>query len=259
MRTRGWIATLALCALGLGPAAAPTGAAVNDSACKPSAEHPYPVVLVHGTFLDRTEWDSAVAPALSGEGYCVFSLDYGNRATGDIVKSAAELREFVNGTLASTGARKVSIVGHSQGGMLPRQYIRFLGGAKRVDEVIGLSSSNHGTTQPLAGPLGDAGVCLACRQQVAGSAFITRLNEGDETPGKVRYTQIQTSYDEVVTPYQSAFLAPGKRVTNVLLQDRCPGHVVEHVGIAGDPVALQWVENALGRRGPADHAFVPNC
>jgi hypothetical protein len=62
-----------------------------------------------------------------------------------------------------------------------------------------------------------------------------------------------------VTPFESAFLEPGKRVTNVLLQDRCPDNGVEHVGIINDPVALQWVENALGRRGPADHSFRPTC
>jgi hypothetical protein len=26
-----------------------------------------------------------------------------------------------------------------------------------------------------------------------------------------------------------------------------------------DPVALQWVENALGRNGPANPAFRPRC
>jgi triacylglycerol lipase len=235
------------------------GGAVNNPGCEPTRKHPYPVVLVHGTFLDRTEWDGTVAPALAAAGYCVLSLDYGNRGTGDIERSAEELRDFVREVLAGTDARKVAIVGHSQGGMMPRYYIRFLGGRKRVDEVIGLSPSNHGTTHPLAGPLGASGSCVACGQQAAGSEFMQRVNAGDETPGKVRYTQIQTRHDEVVTPYESAFLEPGRRVTNVLLQDRCPDDRVEHVGIPDDPVALQWIENALGRRGPADHTFQPRC
>jgi triacylglycerol lipase len=63
----------------------------------------------------------------------------------------------------------------------------------------------------------------------------------------------------VVTPYTSAFLAEGPRTTNVLLQDDCPLDVSEHVGIQYDPAALQWVENALGRTGPARASFKPDC
>jgi triacylglycerol lipase len=235
--------------------ASPRGA-VNDFGCR-SASHPRPVVLVHGTFLNSAlDWP-VVAPALERQGYCVFALDYGNLGTGDIPTSAERLKEFVDRVLAATGARKVSIVGHSQGGMMPRYYAKFLGGAKRIADLIGLAPSNHGTTTPLA-PL-VAGACPACGQQVAGSAFLNELNAGDETPGKISYTVVETRYDEVVTPYPSAFLAPGPRTTNVLLQDDCPADLSEHIAISYDHVALQWIENALGRKGPADPGFRPSC
>ena len=65
--------------------------------------------------------------------------------------------------------------------------------------------------------------------------------------------------DLVVTPYPSAFLPRGPRTTNVLLQDDCPLDPVEHVSIIYDPVALQWIENALARPGPADPSFKPTC
>jgi triacylglycerol lipase len=74
----------------------------------------------------------------------------------------------------------------------------------------------------------------------------------------VSYTVISTRYDEVVTPYQSQALA-GDTVTNVVLQNRCPTDLTEHLGIIYDPVALQWVVNALGRDGPADPGFRPRC
>jgi hypothetical protein len=35
--------------------------------------------------------------------------------------------------------------------------------------------------------------------------------------------------------------------------------MVGHLGITTDPVALQWVENALARQGPANPAFAPAC
>jgi triacylglycerol lipase len=240
------------------PAVATRPTVVNSRACRPPAEHPDPVVLVHGTFA-LTSWQ-LVAPALARRGYCVFTFNYGNQGTGDIAHSAHELAGFVDRLLALTHARRVSIVGHSEGGMMPRYYIRFLGGAAKVSDLIGLSPSNHGTVNPLVLE-GAALGCTACAQQQAiGSPFLDRLNTGDETPAPVDYTVIQTVDDLVVIPYTSAFLdGPASRVTNVTLQARCPGDVSGHLTIFADPVALQWVEDALARNGPADAAFRPRC
>ena len=238
------------------PGIDPPGA--NDWSCHPSRAHPSPVVLVHGTFGDMTVSWNRISPALRSDGYCVFALDYGDRGTGPIEASAQQLSDFVDRVLAATHARKVSLVGHSQGGMMPRYWIKFLGGIDKVDDLIGLAPSNHGTTNPLAPPAAGIG-CTSCAQQAAGSDFITHLNAGDETPGAISYTQVETSHDEVVIPFTSAFLAPGPGVTNVLLQDRCPADPADHLGIIYDAVALRWVENALGRPGPADPAFRPSC
>jgi triacylglycerol esterase/lipase EstA (alpha/beta hydrolase family) len=240
------------------PGISPPGA--NDGSCRPRAAHPDPVVLVHGTFLDQTESWNLMAPVLERAGYCVFALDYGHRATQRIETSAHELARFVSRVLRATGAPRVSIVGHSQGGMMPRYYLKFLGGTAHVDDLIGLAPSNHGTTLAAAGPVGAIGDCPACTEQVAGSRFLRRLNRGIQTPGPVSYTVVETSHDEVVNPYTSAFLpANGDRVTNVLLQDDCPADLSDHVALTDDPVAIQWVLNALGRRGPADPAFRPDC
>ncbi len=38
------------------------------------------------------------------------------------------------------------MVGHSQGGMMPRYYMKFLGGAAKVNKLVGLVPSNHGTS-----------------------------------------------------------------------------------------------------------------
>jgi triacylglycerol lipase len=62
-----------------------------------------------------------------------------------------------------------------------------------------------------------------------------------------------------VTPYTSAFLAPGPNTTNVLLQDACPLDLSDHVLITHDPVAIDWVIEALDRPGPANPDFRPNC
>ncbi|MGW2570162.1 alpha/beta fold hydrolase [Streptomyces sp. NPDC001537] len=255
-------AIAALCAFGL---TAPAGAAdtpppgADDWSCKPDSAHPQPVVLVNGTFKTSYENWLTLSPALANAGYCVFSFGYGGLETAPIPDSAAQLRDFVNAVLGATGAKKVDIVGHSQGGMMPRYYVKFLGGATKVDDLVGIVPSNHGTTNPLALAAG-ATVCDSCVDQTAGSDFLHKLNSDPETPVGPDYTAIATKYDEVVVPYTSAFLkGPGSYVTNVLLQDRCPLDTTEHDQAPKSPLVEQWVLNALERKGPADPAFVPHC
>jgi triacylglycerol lipase len=231
---------------------------LNARGCKPPAQHPDPVLLVPGTFA-ATSW-GLIGPALAQRGYCVFTINYGNGGTIDIARSAQQLGHDVDRILASTGAHQVAIVGHSEGGMMPRYYVKQFGGASKISDLIGLAPSNHGTTNPI-GLVGSMVGCTACGQQVTwGSGFLARLNAGNETPPPVDYTVIQTQYDAVVIPYQSAFLAgPRARVTNVTVQARCPGDVSVHLTLPDDPVALQWIENALAVKGPADPNFRPVC
>lgn len=239
----------------------PPGA--NDWSCKPTAKHPEPVILVHGTFGDRKHLLERLSSSIKGAGFCVFSLDYGNRGLKDIPTSAHQLKNYTERVLKATGATKVSMVGHSQGGMMPRYYIKFLGGAKVVDDLVGISPSNHGTalTAGALNPISALGgyACVACVQQGAGSRFLTKLNAGDETPGQVSYTQITTKYDEVVVPYTSGFLAKGPRTTNITLQNKCPLTIVDHLlnPLAGPTVAITL--NALTHTGPARATFRPSC
>ncbi len=204
------------------PATPPPGA--NNFSCRPSAAHPYPVILVHGTLANMNDNWQAASPILANHGYCVFAFNYGGssatsdlQGTGDIAASAAQLATFVSTVLAATGAAKVDLVGHSQGGMMPRYYLNFLGGAAKVATFVALAPSNYGTTLDGLTVLGaDLGLiepvnsllsttCTACVQQEVGSAFLARLNTSPTVPG-VNYTVIETRGDEVVTPYTNAFL-----------------------------------------------------
>lgn len=243
----------------------------NDYSCKPSAAHPRPVVLVHGTFGNSVDNWLVLAPYLVNRGYCVYSLDYGQlpgvpffNGLGPIDKSAGQLATFVDKVLASTGAPKADLVGHSQGGMMPNYYLKFLGGAAKVNALVGLAPDNHGTTLlgltkllpyfPGAEDLLEAGA-PGLADQVAGSPFVTKLNSVPDTVPGVHYTVIATKYDEVVTPYRTQFL-DGPDVHNVLLQDLCPVDLSEHVAIGTiDRIAYHEVANALD---PA-HATPTTC
>ena len=237
--------------LGLPPAGA------NDWSCRPTGDRPYPAVIVHGTFGDQQSLLDHLSLSLKRDGFCVYSLDYGNRATGPIEESAQQLKAFVDKVLVSTDAAKVEVVGHSQGGLMPRYYIKNLGGATVVEDLVGLAPSNHGTS--VAGGFSASSSCVACDQQAAGSDFLQALNNPDETPGDVDYTQVVTSHDEVVVPYTSGFLTDDEQSTNITLQDRCPADPTEHLLIPADPQAIAWVLDAFHRAGPADEAAAIGC
>ena len=255
------VLTIALLALCVAPASASAAGGYNDFDCKPSKKRPEPVVLVHGTFANgQLNW-GYVAPKLAAGGWCVFALDYGVfhgvGATGDIHNSADELRAYVNRVRRATGAKKVKMVGHSQGGMMPRWYLRFLGGARYVDELVALAPSNHGTK--IAEGINTPN-CPACEQQATNSPLLRKLNRGHAVEKGVDYTVIQTKLDTTVVPYTSAFLdGPRAQVTNVLVQRACPGNKASHASLAFDPVALQWIRNALDHSGPANPRFKPRC
>ncbi|MBB5868497.1 triacylglycerol esterase/lipase EstA (alpha/beta hydrolase family) [Allocatelliglobosispora scoriae] len=240
------------------PEASPPGA--NDWSCVPSAAHPRPVVLIHGTAENAYANWQALSPKLKLAGYCVFAVNFGAttgnavKGMGDIPTSAAALGAFVDQVRTSTGAAKVDLVGHSQGGgIMPRWYLKFNGGAAKVNRLVGISPSNHGTNVlgltyvlsalQLMNPLGTfTGPALA--QQAAGSDTNAILDSGGDTVAGVAYTTIVSQYDEVVTPYQNQYLS-GPSVTNILLQNLCALDLVDHLGSAYDPIAIRLVLNAL--------------
>jgi triacylglycerol lipase len=67
-------------------------------------------------------------------------------------------------------------------------------------------------------------------------------------PG-VDYTEIATSDDTIfVTPDEARL--QGAR--NIVIQDICPGHVVDHVGTAYDGPTYAFAVDALDHPGPAN-------
>ncbi len=253
------------------PQGAPPGA--NDPRITVTDEHPLPIILVNGTVATQGENWGVGAPLLANAGYKVYSFNYGNvtgdpnfpiQATDDIRESARQLAAEVDRVLLETGAPKVILIGHSQGGgILPAYYINNMNGADKVSQLIGIAPSNHGTdfngliglqNLPILGPLvlgvvnafGDAFL-----QQSLGSEFQQEVyGNGDTRPG-VLYTMIASTHDEVVTPYTQQALN-GARVTNIVIQDLYPGLPVGHLGVVLSPQVLSVVLDALASNPQAN-------
>lgn len=246
----------------LTPWISPPGA--NDPSITVTDEHPLPVILLNGTSANQHVNWSVGAPVLADAGYKVYTFNFGNNTSdpnfpiqsiGDIAKSAEQLSAEVNMVLAQTGATKVILIGHSQGGgILPEYYINELGGASKVSQLIGIAPSNHGTnvdglTSLLAIPI--LGTLIkglvnqggaAWLQQAIGSSLVHQVyGDGDTRPGVI-YDTIASTNDEVVTPYTQQALN-GPDVTNVVVQSQDPGFAAGHLGIV---VSYQVWQDILG-------------
>lgn len=82
---------------------------------------------------------------------------------------------------------------------------------------------------------------------------MTKLNAGGDTVAGVDYTVIESTNDEVVTPYTSAFLS-GPNVTNITLQSQCSQDQGEHLSMPYDHIADADVLTALDPAHPQRRA-----
>lgn len=255
----------------------------NDWNCKPSLEHPRPVILIHGTWVDQYQSFAALAPRLAEEGYCVFSLNLGKTqgaesvmaqryGTNLIEQSAKELAGFVGRVKQATQSSKVDLVGWSQGGVIIRTFLKYEGGAHPVDpsrhevkRVVTMGAPHRGTTLSGVATLARWGGLLglapdllgpAATQMVVGSKFLRALNEGGETFPGIEYTAIYSPFDEIVNPAENAKLeaVAGATVHNVDVHRDCSLDFSTHEAL---PYANRSVAIALRALDPSHPGPIP--
>ncbi|KAA0918660.1 triacylglycerol lipase [Dietzia sp. ANT_WB102] len=247
----------------------------NDWSCRPTPDKPRPVILVHGTAGGAvTNW-ATYGPLLHNEGYCVFTLTYGalpgqpwpfselGGLSSILEVSMPQVSEFVDRVLEATGADQVDLVGHSQG-TLVSGLVAKVDRPGKVHTVASLAplwdgngSERMASLESVPGLAEQVNRILPPAMSDLGpeSAAFTQLWEGGTpyAPG-VRYLNVVTRYDQLVTPYTVGVVA-GPLATNVVLQDGCEQNHAEHVAIAADRRAADLVLEALD---PA-HPRQPRC
>ncbi|MFL5907334.1 MAG: lipase family alpha/beta hydrolase [Solirubrobacterales bacterium] len=221
------------------------------------ASGPTPVLLVPGTaYTPRTDFSWGWEPALDKLGISWCAVELPGIALGDSQVAGEYVVNAIR-TMYGSAGRRIAIIGHSQGGMVPRWAFRFWPDTRAmVDDLIGLSPSNHGTYDSDFACL--PGCPPAAWQQAEKAEFIKALNSYQETFPGISYTNAYTNTDEIVTPNfggspSSALHGGGGEITNVAIQDICPLDLNEHLAIGTyDPVAYALAIDALFHTGPAD-------
>lgn len=172
-----------------------------------------PIIFVHGFASSGQIWGTMIS-ALVADGWLVSDMtnwSYDTTISNALI--AQIIKTKVDSITAATGALKVDIITHSMGGLSSRYYARNLGGSDKIDAWVSLGGPNHGST------VADFCGTTSCIEMRPGSAFLTALNAGDETPGSPRYATWWTPCDDATTPPQSVVLSGA---TNT--QTACIGH-----------------------------------
>jgi hypothetical protein len=216
-----------------------------------------PVLLVPATGVNpHANYSWNWEPALSALGIPWCTVELPGNSMGDIQVAGEYIVHAIREMHAEAG-RKIAIIGHSQGGMVPRWAFRFWPDTRAmVDDEIGLAGSNHGTIAAI--PICRPGCSPAFQQQRSDSEFTKALNSGQETFPGISYTEVYTHTDWVVVPNldssgSSSLHGGGGEITNVAVQDICPLDVNEHLLVGTiDPVAYALAIDALNHPGPAD-------
>jgi triacylglycerol esterase/lipase EstA (alpha/beta hydrolase family) len=159
-----------------------------------------PILFVHGWSESESLWSTMIRN-FEREGWRREELNNWRYNTSQSnVRTASEVKTKVEEILRRTGAAKVDIVSHSMGGLNTRYYVKNLGGTEKVEKWVSLGGPNHGTST--------ANLCFeaSCVEMRIGSEFLTRLNEGDETPGSVGYATWWSECDEIINPDESVLL-----------------------------------------------------
>jgi triacylglycerol lipase len=179
--------------LGLAAILAASSAAANE-----------PIIFIHGYANAPYHWDTMVArfkadgyPGAKLYRYGYNSLVYSNRV------SAAGLRDFVDAVRSANGGSPVSLIGHSNGGLVARWYLAKLGGATKVRRFISIGTPHRGSTWAYG--------CVSpvCYEMRPYSLFLAELN------GAACDRSLWSALDGLVFPYTSAQCGSSVRTPDV--------------------------------------------
>lgn len=218
-----WLALLTACERAPSPA---------DPGELPPLEHD-PILFIHGWNGSTSNWNS-MRERFQAAGWAAHELyTLGYSTTQSNVRTAESVGAEIADILAATGARRVDVITHSMGALSSRYYIKYVDGASKVDAWVSIAGPNHGTRL--------AAFCFdpACVDMRPGSELLDQLNEGDETPGDVRYATWWSACDDAIDPRESVILAGAENTRTACL---------DHVQLLVDPTVFEQIRAWVSRQ-----------
>jgi triacylglycerol lipase len=182
-----------------------------------------PIIFIHGYAMGNSSWDAMVNMFVR-DGYPagnLYRFGYASLTASDKT-SASQLATFINNVRARHGNKLVTVIAHSNGGLVTRWYRTQLGGAANMKRFITLGTPHAGTTS--------AYYCLspACTEMRPNSTFLKSMY------GLGCDVSLWSAADEIINPVASAQCGTSIQTESV-----------KHVPMVSTPSIYQLIRNQL--------------
>jgi hypothetical protein len=177
-----------------------------------------PVMLIYGFGATRRTL-AILEQRLRKDGYPIFSINLGGFFGTFNTRSIEELARYIETKVERLYKKfrfrgRLTVIGHSKGGLIGHYYVKKLKGAKRVKTLVTLGTPHNGTPWALIGSLTPLRFALASLKQMSPySDFVAALKKLP-FPKNVKIFSIY-SRDDTVCPFPFAVLDEAKNVKNV--------------------------------------------
>lgn len=220
-----------------------------------------PIMMIYGFGATRRTL-AILEKRLQNDGFTVFSINLGGFLntfnTDSIERLANHVKEKVERLYKKHHFRgKLTILGHSKGGLIGHYYIKKLGGHNRVKSLITLGSPHNGNPWAMIASFTPVSwVCKSLKQMSPISNFIKDLKKTPFPPNVKVYSIY--SKDDTVCPYPISVLCETKEVKNIevfgishseFLIKKNVYHAIKHA--LNDEVPTSWTE--VSRKNYQDH------
>lgn len=152
--------------------------------------------MVHGIFEDGKAFNSLKSRLEIHGIECYVPKLTPADGRGGLDKLAENLKKDIDKEFGET--ERIALVAFSMGGLVSRHYLQKLGGAKRCDTFVTISTPHHGTKAAYIYPT------KGVHQMRPGSAFLRDLEETEDTLGNIPIVSYRTPLDLIILPTDSS-------------------------------------------------------
>jgi triacylglycerol lipase len=169
----------------------------------PAARAQEPIVFIHGYAGGNYNWDTMVNRFIAS-GYPaskLYRFSYNSYVVSNET-AASQLKTFINNVRANNNNVQVSVIAHSNGGLVTRWYKVKLGDGGAIRRFITLGTPHKGSTSAYSCNYYN----IICAEMTPGSSFLTSLGAA----GCDR--SLWSSNDGMVTPATNATCGTGTNI-----------------------------------------------
>ncbi|WP_182376194.1 discoidin domain-containing protein [Nocardioides sp. WS12] len=212
-----------------------------------------PILLITGTIESPLQsWSWGYQKVLREQGYPVCTVSLPNGGTGDMQTTVEYVVNAIR-SVHTTAGRKISLVGHSQGGLLPAWGLKYWPDlADYVDDAVLLDAPVNGSD--LGRVCDFTHSCPALAWDIVPGSNWTRALTRSPLSVSTSVTTVGAGNTDLIVPGGAATKLNG--ATNFVVGNLCPGRYVSHLDMLGDNVAYELTMDALTHTGPASWSRV---